>query len=310
VVASAACFATLGPISRVAYADGLTPLGFVVWRALFGAVSLAALLIVIGRAGQPLLGLRGVPRRQWLMIGVAGTASALMNLAVFIAFERISVALAMLGFYVYPVIVAVAVVATGRERLDAVRVGALALAMLGMALVVLGQVSPAGSPGVDLLGFAIVLVAACLNVVYIFAARDGYLALPARQATLAVLVVSEAWYLVLAVVAGQLAIVALPFQEPDLWPVLLLAGTLGAAVPVVLFTAGLRIVGGVRTSILMLLEPVVATLLAFVILDEGLAPMQLVGGALVLAAAVIVERRSLGVTGAVGRPATAPPGSG
>jgi drug/metabolite transporter (DMT)-like permease len=242
------------------------------------------------------------------MVGVAGTASALMNLAVFIAFERLSIALAMLGFYTYPVIVAMVVVATGRERVDAARLAALALAMLGMALVILGQAESAGAPPFDPLGFAIVLAAAGLNVIYLFAARDGYPALPARQATLAVLGVSEAWYLGLALVAGQLAVVGLPLGQPEVWPTLLLAGTVGAAIPVILFTAGLRIIGGIRTSILMLLEPVVAAVLAYLLLDEALTPIQVAGGALVLGAAVLVERRSTFGAGEGTGPVVAPAG--
>jgi len=308
VVGSALCFATLGPLSRLAYADGLTPLAFVAWRALFGALALAVFLLILGRAGRPAVDLRAVPRRQWVVVGLAGTASAFMNLAVFVAFERISIALAMLGFYTYPAIVAVVVVVSGRERLDGGRILALALALVGMALVVLGQATPDGELRLDVLGIALALAAACLNVVYLFAAREGYLALPAREAALAVLVVSEVWYLVLAIVSGQAAILALPLAEPGLLPWLVLAGTMGAAVAVVLFTAGLRIVGGIRTSILMLLEPVAASLLALVVLGESLTPVQVVGGALVLGAAVLVERRSTVGSGEAMGPVVAPAG--
>jgi drug/metabolite transporter (DMT)-like permease len=169
---------------------------------------------------------------------------------------------------------------------------ALLLALVGMALVVLGQASPDGDLRLDLVGIALVLVAACLNVAYLFAVRDGYLALPAREAALAVLVISMAWYLVLAIVGGQTAALGLPLRDPAVLPWLLLAGTVGAALAVVLFTAGLRVVGGVRTSILMLLEPVAASVLALIVLGEALTPIQVVGGALVLGAAVLVERRT------------------
>ena len=292
VVSSALSFATLGPLSRLAYDDGLTPLALVAWRALIGAVSLAVFLLLMAGAGRPFVAWRTVPRRQWAVVGLAGTASAFMNLAVFIAFERISIALAMLGFYTYPAIVAVVVIVTGRERLDGGRILALILALVGMVLVVLGQVSPDGGLRLDLLGIALVLVAACLNVAYLFAVREGYLALPAREAALAVLVISLVWYILLAIVSGQTEALGLPLRDPAVLPWLLLAGTVGAALAVVLFTAGLRIVGGVRTSILMPLEPVAASVLALLVLGEALTPVQVVGGALVLGAAVLVERRS------------------
>ncbi len=65
----------------------------------------------------------------------------------FIAFDRITIALALLGFYTYPALVAVANVALGRERLDGNRVLALALAIVGMVLVVASQLDPAAASG-------------------------------------------------------------------------------------------------------------------------------------------------------------------
>ena len=60
----------------------------------------------------------------------------------FIAFDLVTVALALLGFYTYPVIVAVANVALGRETMDRPRVVALVLAVLGMVAVVASQLDP------------------------------------------------------------------------------------------------------------------------------------------------------------------------
>ena len=61
----------------------------------------------------------------------------------FIAFDLMTVALALLGFYTYPVIVAVVNVALGRETLDRPRIVALALAVAGMVAVVASQLDPA-----------------------------------------------------------------------------------------------------------------------------------------------------------------------
>ena len=68
----------------------------------------------------------------------------------FIAFDRITVALALLGFYTYPVMVAVGNVALGREPLDRPRVVALVLAVVGMVAVVASQLDPAAGIRFDL----------------------------------------------------------------------------------------------------------------------------------------------------------------
>ena len=56
-----------------------------------------------------------------------------------------------------------------------------------------------------------------------------------------------------------------------------------------LFFAGLRRVGPTTTSILSTVEPLVTVTLAFLVFGETLGALQLVGGALVLAAVVVVH---------------------
>jgi drug/metabolite transporter (DMT)-like permease len=70
------------------------------------------------------------------------------------------------------------------------------------------------------------------------------------------------------------------------------AGTLGAGIPSLLFLTGIRLIGGTRTGILMLLEPVVALALASILLGEALRPIQLAGAAAILFAALLLQRAS------------------
>ena len=74
---------------------------------------------------------------------------------------------------------------------------------------------------------------------------------------------------------------------------LLALACISTVAAVVLFFAGLRRVGPSAASILSTLEPVVTVALAFAVFGESLAPAQLAGGALVLAAvlAVRIKRR-------------------
>jgi drug/metabolite transporter (DMT)-like permease len=59
-----------------------------------------------------------------------------------------------------------------------------------------------------------------------------------------------------------------------------------------LFLTAIRKIGGTRTGILMLLEPVVGVLLAALWLGEALLPVQVAGGVLVLAGALVLQLRS------------------
>jgi drug/metabolite transporter (DMT)-like permease len=308
---AATCFGTLGPVSRFAYEAGVTPLGLVAWRALIGATVLGlGLLALRGRGTRP-IHLRRIPRRDAILLLGAGVASAVLNVAIFVAFQRISIALALLGFYTYPAMVSALAMVSGRERLDRARLLALLLALGGMALVVLGQLGTDGADiRLDVLGLALALTAAACNVVYVTAVRDGFRAVPVREATFAVLVVNEVCFVIFAAISGTLDSIGAPLGLPGSWPWLLFAGTVGAAVPTVLFTAAVRRIGGVRTSILMLLEPVVGALLAALLLSESLVAIQVVGGALVLAGAALVQRRATKVAAEGVGPAIAETGPG
>jgi drug/metabolite transporter (DMT)-like permease len=83
-----------------------------------------------------------------------------------------------------------------------------------------------------------------------------------------------------------------PLGQPGVIVLLVGIGLFAAALPSVLFLTGIRWIGGVRTGILMLFEPVVGVALAAALLQEGPQPLQVLGGATILLAALIVQRGS------------------
>ena len=85
------------------------------------------------------------------MLAAAG-ANTILNLAAFIAFERIGIGLTLLVFYLYPAGVAIVSTIWFGERLDRLRWSALVSRCVGMALVVAG----AGTLGeLDLVGIGL-----------------------------------------------------------------------------------------------------------------------------------------------------------
>jgi drug/metabolite transporter (DMT)-like permease len=230
----------------------------------------------------------------------------------FIAFDRITIALALLGFYTYPALVAVANVALRRERLDWWRGLALALAIAGMVAVVASQLDPAAGIRFDFIGMALALGAALSQTIFVLLARDGYPEVPTEQAMTTVLLVSALGALAVALVAGGVGSLTLPLVTPELLPLLLFTGIAAAAIPSLAFLTGIRLIGGTRAGILMLFEPVVGVALAAWLLTEPLTPIQVTGGLAVLGAAMLLQR-SPGTGPAVderdgGRPVVVPGG--
>jgi len=267
---------------------GLTPVTFSLWRTAIGAVALAALLGYLHARGRAWVRWRSLPPRALAALLLAGGASVVLNLAIFSAFRQTSIALALLGFYTYPAMVAGAAVLLGEERLTSVRAAALALATLGMAVVVLG--GTAGGVAFSAVGFGLALLAAAMQAVYILLGRRGFRAIPSEEATFGVMGINAGAFLLLVLVTGAGDVATLPFREPAALPALLWAGIAGAGVPALLFLLGIRSIGPTRTSIVALLEPVFGALLAAAMLGEALGPVQVAGGALVLGAAALLQR--------------------
>jgi drug/metabolite transporter (DMT)-like permease len=307
VLGAAALFGTLGPLSRFAYDAGMEPTSFVAWRGLIGLLGLGAYVVWrIRRGAGPLVGLADVPVRARTLLLLAAVMGFTLNLFMFIAFDRITVALALLAFYTYPAMVAAVNVVLGRERLDRRRGFALGLAIVGMIAVVASQLDPSGGIRLDAIGIGLALGAAVSQTVFVVISRDGYAEVPTEQAMTIVLLVTVVGSVALAILNGTAASLAYPVVAPDVLPLLVLAGIFTAAIPSLGFLTGIRAIGGTRAGILMLFEPVVGVALAAWLLGESLVPIQLVGAVAILAAAVVLQRSATGPD--PGRPTIVPGG--
>lgn len=291
VLGSAALFGALGPLSRFAYDAGMDPAAFVAWRALIGLAGLVAFIAWRHRsAGVPVVRPWQLSMRSRRTLLIAALMGFNLNLSMFIAFDRITVGLALLGFYTYPALVAVANIALGRERLDASRALALGLAVVGMLLVVASQLDTSGAIRFDAFGFGLALGAAVSQTIFVIVSRDGFPEVPAEQAMAVVLAITVVGGLVLALVSAPLGSIAFPLLTPSILPLLLVAGIFAAAIPSIGFLTGIRTIGGTRAGILMLFEPVVGVALAAWLLDEALHPVQVLGAAAILGAALVLQR--------------------
>jgi drug/metabolite transporter, DME family len=291
VLGAAALFGMLGVLSRSAYDAGMEPTAFVAWRAMIGFLGLGAYVGWRVRRGvTPIVSLRALPRRARLALLSAAAAGTILNLCMFIAFDRITIALALLGFYTYPAIVAVANVLLGRDRMDRRRAVALALAIAGMIAVVASQLDPAAGVRLDVIGVGLALGAAVCQTVFVVLARDGYSEVPTEQAMTTVLLASGIGAVAVALVASGLDSLLFPFRTPELLPLLVFTGVVAAAIPSLGFLTGIRLIGGTRAGIVMLFEPVVGVALAAWLLAEPLVPIQILGAIAILGAAVLVQR--------------------
>jgi DME family drug/metabolite transporter len=290
IVVAASCFGTLGPLARFAAQAGVGSLALVTWRAAIGGLCMVSFIGLRMAGGhRPFTAFRDLPGRDRWSLVAAAIANTVLNLSIFIAFERVSIALALLVFYLYPALVAIASVAWFRERLDGLRWAALGTSLIGSVLVVAG----AGSIGrLDLVGIGLAFVGALAQAFYVLMARHGFARVPGPQAAAATMLLAALFYVGSATVLGQAGVLAQPLSGAmAAWPVLL-AGVIGAGVPTLCFITGIRLLGAPRAAILATFEPLVGVGLAALLLGEQPALLQVVGGLLIIGAGVLLQVRA------------------
>ena len=289
MVLAASLFGTLGFLSRTVVGLGMGAVDFVAWRAGLAMLVLIVLGLVLGPRGA--VGrLRQASRRRQLALLVTGLLGALLNIAIFIAFQRTAIALVLICLYTFPAMVTLAAVPLYGDRLERRRVIALVVSSAGLVLVLLAPAfDSAGGLLIDPLGVALALFAAACQAAFVLITGRGFAPLNSRDVATFLLAAALVVSSIVLLASGQLDWVSAPLAEPRLWPWLLAAGILGGTIPTVAWVAGIGIVGPARAAILMTFEPVVGVTLAALLLGERPVPLQLVGGAAVLAAAVLLQ---------------------
>lgn len=265
-------------------------LPFVWWRGAVGTLVMLGAIAVLNWRGSrtgPLAGPWLPSDRTRLLI--ASMLGAFVNIAMFAAFVKVTIAVALITFYTFPALVTLLAVRFYGERLTRVRAGALLLSATGLVLVVLTPVFGSSDVKLDPVGIGLAAGSALCQASFLLIAGRGFAPLPPSRVTTYVLFAAAAVAFVLALVGGDVAGLMVPFQDPQAWVWILLGGVTGAAIPTTAFITGIGLIGPSRAAILMTLEPLVAITLAALLLGERPSLLQVVGGAAVLAAAVILQ---------------------
>ncbi len=277
IALAAVSWGTVGVVVRSLYeSTTLPPIAVGFYRL---ALSVPALLLALSFLGKKAFQMKP---KDIPVIVLMGTMLAIYQLCYFAAIPRVGVAIAtLITLCTAPIIVAVLSVIFLKERLGANVIAALVLAIVGTFLLVGFQAASGGRV------FSGILLA--------LGSATGYalVALTSR---------SLSTYHPLQPVAFGFtvgALVLLPFVLADglptslaaaSWLRLLYLGLIPTALAYVLFTLGLRTTKATVATIVTLLEPLTAVILAFVLFKEQLSATAIFGGVLLIVAIMVLSR--------------------
>ena len=190
---------------------------------------------------------------------------------------------ALIAICAAPLMIAgLAVVVLGERPRPRV-VSALALGVVGTALLVLGPRAVAPGPSRFAGGAALALAAALSYAAYVVVAKAALAHTPPLP--LAALTFTAAAVLLTPLAATTPAPIA---QLERGWPWLLYLGVVTTAAAYVLYTIGLRRVPASVAAIVSLCEPLTAALLGTLLFGERLGAAGAIGGVLLIAAVMLV----------------------
>jgi drug/metabolite transporter (DMT)-like permease len=289
VLVAALLFGVNGTVSKVVLGSGITSLELTQVRSSGAALGFLVAVLVLRPAA-----LRAT-RRELAFLALFGvTGVAFVQWFYFLAIHRLPVGIALLIQYLAPLLVALFARYVLHERVRRRIWLALALALAGLGLVV----ELWNGLALDGLGVLACLGAALAYAAYVLMAEREMTHRDAASlsfwgflfAALFWAIVQPVWHFPFGRLDDSVSLLGnLDDRTAPVWLLLVFVVGIGTMVTFALITGALRHVSATRVGITAMIEPVAASVVAWLWLGETFGAVQLAGGAIVLGAIVLAQ---------------------
>lgn len=279
----AAAFASNHIAARIAFDHGTNVTTAVAVRSSAAVVFVLALLRHAGVSPR-------MPRPTMRRAAAIGVLMAVQSLCLYSAVARLPVALALLAFNTFPLLLGLISWAAGAQRPSSRALVAMPVALVGLALALdaAGWAAPAGAaravPAAAMAaGVAFALAGATAFAGALFFTTRWLDTTDGRLRTLVLMIVVAAVAIAVGLADGHFD---WP-RNPTGWLALAALSVLYSSGITGLFVLLPRI-GAVNNAAVMNAEPIIALFLGWVVLDQRVAPIQVAGAFVVIGAIVML----------------------
>ena len=271
---AATSFGISDTFSKMVFAEGGDVLTLSVSRGVVGLVIVFFYL----RMGPPVV--LGTPRTRAFGLGLGALFAAII-FGLFKAIELLTAPVAVLTYFIYPLLTGIAAAIFGVERLGWQGVLAAIVAFFGLVLTI-----GANPQDLSIAGVAFAIGAALCRVAFLLIARTEMQGADPRLST---------WHSLLSSTAifSLAALVTMNWHMPHTnagWIAVVIVCIGTAVATLTLYMSAVRI-GPFRSALIMNLEPLLVTILSAPLLGEVITPIQALGGAIMLGAIVAFQLR-------------------
>jgi drug/metabolite transporter (DMT)-like permease len=277
VILAALLWALGGTAAKALFNQDLSPYFLVKMRLL---LSFLVLLVVLFCYDKRLL---VIEKKDILYFAVLGTfGMAFCQVTYLCAIMLTSVATGIFLEYLAPIFIAAYEVVWEKARLGAMRGAAVVISALGGLLIMIGS---GGTGNINILGLFVGLLSAVafsINTVY------GRRAVRKYQPVTGVMYsfgfgALACWLFLPDVI---------PFAEISarLWGMIFYIAIFSTVAPFLLYFVGVRFLAPTNAGTTACLEPVIAALAAYLALGETMGMIQIIGGAFIIAAVLLLQK--------------------
>lgn len=270
---SAVFFALANTLAGVAYQGGSNPFTLSATRFILPVLLLFAVLRLGGASVA-------LDRRSAAIAALLGVLSVTYTFALLKAIELLPVSIAILIFYLFPVLTAFMLAASGAARLTAKTLISAAVVFLGLSLALAVRFGE-----LDTLGMVAGLISAVGFAVVCFTSNRLVQNCDSRVVTLYLSAAATAAMLVASVFVGDLR---LPVTANGWWGFMLSHVLYAAAI--IGFYRSIAMVGAGAATFFLNLEPIVVIGTGYLVLGQTISSWQIVGVAIVVAALVYASQ--------------------
>ncbi|MBI2519177.1 MAG: DMT family transporter [Bdellovibrio sp.] len=276
VIAAGICFGFLGLFGKNAYAQGASPLELLGLRFITSGLLLQAILSLI--YGPRFLKLSWKNFFICNLLGIFGYA--LFSSFYFFAIKGLSISLAVLLLYTFPIWVALGARMFFGDKIPKGRKFTIPLSMVGITFLVWGEFSIG-----HYYSFACGLGSAIFYAIYILISSRS---LSKINPLISVSYIQLSAGVILCVLGLESYSRAVMVYK-NIWPIILGMAIICSIGAMTLFQSGLQKLKSWEASILSTSEPLMGISLAVLFLGEKLSLIQVIGGVLVIAAFIFIS---------------------
>ena len=258
------------------YQAGMDPDSVLFFRYLFAIPIIGVMLKVRGRGFA-------VRRAELPPLVMLGLLVAVSSLTLFESYNYMDVGIASTLLFVYPVIVALIMTLMFKERLTVQTVVSIGGALVGIALLSIGE----GGMALSGTGTALVFGSALSYAIYLVAVnRSSIGSMPTLKVTFYMLTFGLSLFVVRLCIGDGLHVP--PLGGWYLWVNLIALAVFPTAISFLCTTAAIKHIGSTPTAILGALEPATAVFFGMIVFGQQMLPREWCGFVLIILSVSVV----------------------